>query len=95
MSRGVVAVCLTLVALLMVVDRRGSSAEDASPEVAKRLVSVGKTYEFSFGALAAVRCRVLEEPRDNWIRVEYLDRQAKPTKGWVHLDLVMIIEERD
>jgi hypothetical protein len=97
MRRTFLAACWILVVpalWVIVADRRETSAQEAAPVAQKRFVEVGKTYQVWFSALAGHRCKVLEAPRDQWVRVEFVE-EKKPIKGWVNLDLIMAIQERE
>ena len=83
------SVLVSLALVLAVTDLRATSAQETAAVAQKRLIEVGKTSTFRLG-IPQVRCKVIEAPRDKWVRVEFLDKE-RPPKAWNNLDLVLVI----
>ncbi len=84
-----------MLALMVCLNWSGSkatSAQEVTP-VAKRLfLQTGKSYEFSTGGWGQLSGKILEEPKDNWVKLECV-RDRKRDTVWVNLNLIFTIEE--
>jgi hypothetical protein len=70
-----------------------TSGQEA-PHAKKHFLEVGKQYRLTSTVIFEVR--ILDEPRDNWVKVTSLgEEQPKKVKNvWLNLGQVLFIEEK-
>ena len=92
-ARLVVACSAVLVVLAFWMAGAGTrpTSAQAAPAARKHFLEVGKKYEL-LNVGVNIDMKVLEEPRDHWVKVE-LDTE-KPKRVWLNLDQILSIEEK-
>jgi hypothetical protein len=81
---------LLIFGLALLFAHRDAPAAPALPPT-KHFLEVGKTYRFRFAG-TEWPLKVLEEPRDNWVKLEYPDGGNKEQEIlWINLNQVTLI----
>ncbi|HZW30937.1 MAG TPA: hypothetical protein VFF52_09540 [Isosphaeraceae bacterium] len=72
--------------------KTGLSAHEVRAAAGEHFLEVGKTDRFEFPAGNPRRGKLVEQPGDKWVTVEF-PYGEKPTRSWINLDHVVIISE--
>jgi len=73
---------------------KATSAQGVTPSAKGHFLQIGKTYELSNGGLGLISGKLLEEPRDNWVKLECVSDRKKYTI-WVNINLMATIEQKN
>jgi hypothetical protein len=85
---GVLLLLVLVPALVAQIERPGGDVRVAGPVPKSHFLEVGKGYTFSWPH-ASLSGTVVEEPRDNWVKVKHLIAEGKEAVYWINLTTVL------